>query len=228
MGKQKRVPQGYGEQVFQHLKHMILSRELAPGERIPEGEVAALLHVSRTPVREAVKKLSEYGLVDTVPRSFSVVTQISPHQATTVGELRTALETFALNLVFEKNTINENLLTRLREACDASIIAVRDHKDWQKAFEKDTEFHHRIIRASKNEYLWEAYERLDTRIQLVRLNMDVNEETFIRDIRQHYGVIDMIEAGRKSEAVHLLESHIYNSFTLYQVRRETTEAEKAD
>ncbi len=220
MGKQKSVPQGYGEQVFQHLKHMILSRELAPGERIPEGEVAALLHVSRTPVREAVRKLSEYGLVDMIPRSFSVVTQIRPHQATAVGELRTALETFALNLVFEKHTNDEKLLSRLKEACDESIRAVKDERDWQKAFEKDTEFHHLIIFASRNSYLQEAYNLLDTRIQLVRLNMNVNEETFIRDILQHYAVIDMIRAGDSSEAVRLLESHIYNSFTLYQVRRE--------
>ncbi len=220
MGKQKIVQVGFGEQVFQHLKHMILSRELAPGERIPEGKIASLFNVSRTPIREAIKKLNEYGLVETTPRSFSVVTMISPLQARNIGELRTALEKFALHLIFEKNCADEKLLKRLKTACDESIAAMQDEKNWKKAFEKDTEFHHIIITASGNEYLLEAYERLDTRIQLVRLNMDVSSETFIRDIRQHYGIIDMIEAKKETQAIELLDAHVYNSFTLYQIRKE--------
>ncbi len=220
MEKHKIVQLGYGEQVYQHLKHMILSRELTPGERIPEGRIATLFNVSRTPIREAIKKLNEYGLVETFPRSFSVVTKISTKQAIDIGELRTAYENFALHLIFQKKLINDKLLKTLRKASDESVEAMQGNKDWEKAFEKDTEFHHAIISAADNEYLSEAFEKLDTRIQLVRLNMNVTPETFIEDIRQHYGVIEMLESGNEEEAIKRLDSHIYNSFTLYQIKKE--------
>ena len=64
------------EQVFQHIRRMILSEELHGGQRIPEERIAQTFGVSRTPIREAMRKLEKVGLVKIVPRSHAEVMKI--------------------------------------------------------------------------------------------------------------------------------------------------------
>ncbi len=213
MDAPKIVQIGFGEQVYYHLKEMILSGELAPGEKIPEGRIASMFNVSRTPIREAIKKLNEYGLVETFPRSYSIVTDITAEQARSIGELRTALENFALHLIISRDLADESFLKDLENISDECIKLMADEGQRAAAFEQDTEFHHRLIEATGNEYLYEAYERLDARIQLVRLNMKASTETFTGYIRQHYEIIDMIRRKNEAEATRLMDSHIYKAFS---------------
>jgi len=215
MDAPKIVQIGFGEQVYYHLKEMILSGELAPGEKIPEGRIATMFNVSRTPIREAIKKLNEYGLVETFPRSYSIVTDISAEQARSIGELRTALENFALHLIISRDRADESFLAELERISDECIKLMADEGQRAAAFEHDTEFHHKLIEATGNEYLYEAYERLDARIQLVRLNMKASTETFTGYIRQHYEIIDMIRQKNEKGATRLMDTHIYKAFATH-------------
>jgi len=72
-----------------------------------------------------------------------------------------------------------------------------------------------LIEATGNEYLYEAYERLDARIQLVRLNMKASTETFTGYIRQHYEIIDMIRQKNEKGATRLMDTHIYKAFATH-------------
>ncbi|NCB00769.1 MAG: GntR family transcriptional regulator [Spirochaetia bacterium] len=203
---------GFGEQVYNHLKRMILSGELSFGEKIPEGKIATMFQVSRTPIREAIKKLSEYGLVETFPRSYSKVTSISAEQAKSIAELRTVLEKFALHLLIAKKGVDSTILDEMKELSDECISLIADEEQRGQAFMKDTEFHLKMIEATGNEYLYETYEKLDARIQLVRLNMSVTSETFISYINQHYEIINLIREKNEAKALTLIDKHIYKEF----------------
>ena len=83
------------DQAYQYIKGLILSGEIKGGERIPEEKVGQSLGVSRTPIREALKKLSEYGLVHIKPRSYAVVINLEKEEAIQINEIRALLETYA-------------------------------------------------------------------------------------------------------------------------------------
>jgi DNA-binding GntR family transcriptional regulator len=84
------------DQVHELIKRMILSEELRGGERIPEEKIAHIFGVSRTPIREALRKLEKGGLVRIVPHSHAEVIALEPEAAGHIFELRLSLETLAV------------------------------------------------------------------------------------------------------------------------------------
>jgi len=92
------------EQVYYYIKRLILSGEIQGGQRIPEEKVAQQFGVSRTPIREALKRLEEYGLIQIKPRSYAVVVALEPHEAGQLAVIRSSLETLAVGLLTDCGT----------------------------------------------------------------------------------------------------------------------------
>ena len=103
--------------VFNTLRQSILTGELKPGERLMEIHLADKLGVSRTPIREAIRKLELEGLVTMIPRRGAEVAQITEKSLRDVLEVRRALDALAVELACERITPSQ--LEQLREACDA-------------------------------------------------------------------------------------------------------------
>ena len=91
-----------GEVVFDHLREAILSGELKPGERLMEITLAEQLGVSRTPVREAIRKLQKEKFVEMVPRKGAYVANLTAKDIIDVLEIRIILEGFASELAADK------------------------------------------------------------------------------------------------------------------------------
>ena len=102
--------------VFNTLRQAILRGELKPGERLMEVQLANKLGVSRTPIREAIRKLELEGLVLMIPRKGAEVADITEKSLTDVLEVRKALEELAVQLCCDKITKEE--LKELHEAAD--------------------------------------------------------------------------------------------------------------
>ena len=109
--------------VFNTLRQAILTGELKPGERLMEIHLANRLGVSRTPIREAIHKLAQEGLVTMVPRKGAEVAQITEKSMTDVLEVRRALDALCIELACERMTAQD--LARLKEACGGFEEAVR-------------------------------------------------------------------------------------------------------
>ena len=105
-----------GDVVFNTLRQAILRGELKPGERLMEVQLANKLGVSRTPIREAIRKLELEGLVLMIPRKGAEVADITEKSLTDVLEVRKALEELAVQLCCDKITKEE--LKELHEAAD--------------------------------------------------------------------------------------------------------------
>ena len=95
---------GLSGQVYIYIKKMILSGEVGAGHKIHEEKVGQLFGVSRTPIREALKKLSEYGLVNLKPRSHAVVASLTKEEAIQLAHIRAQLETLSTKLLAEVGT----------------------------------------------------------------------------------------------------------------------------
>ena len=87
------------EQVCRRIKHLIMHHVLKPGQKIPEDELAGMLQTSRTPVREALRKLSGEGLVTIYPKRYAEVTYFTPEMARSLGAVvETVVCTFLSSL----------------------------------------------------------------------------------------------------------------------------------
>ena len=193
------------DQVYSWLKSEILKGNIKGGEKSSEESLASKLGVSRTPIREALKRLSEYGIVAITPRSHAVVIKITDKDAEQIAKFRICLENFALdslNVDVFKSKLN-SLKTLASKVDEANSKGNRD-----KSFEIDSKFHSEIISCTCCAPLLDAYNRLSARIQLLRLNQDLYGEELAFFLAQHNTILQLIDEGKIEEAKTLQTYHI--------------------
>ena len=157
--------QSLSEQVYHYIKRLILSGEISGGEKIPEEKVAQQFGVSRTPIREALKRLEEYGLIRIKPRSYATVVALEPQEAEQIACIRAQLEILSVGLLSECATDTDfRELEVLADECNRLIRA----GDVGGLFEKDSLLHLEISRRTGNRHLFEIVEKLDAKVQLLR------------------------------------------------------------
>ncbi len=141
-------------QAYLEIKRRILDNELSPNVIMLEKELADLLGMSRTPVREALIRLSNEGLVEVRPRHGMRVLPLSAEDMIEIYQILTALETQAAEMVAEKG-LNKEELALLNGTVDEmdSALAVDDLEGWSQADEK---FHMQLVEFSGNKRLVSA------------------------------------------------------------------------
>lgn len=153
------------DRVHRYLKQRILSGELAGGEMTSEGEIAAALGVSRTPVREALRRLQAESLVRVYPKRGVQVVPIGPREAQDVLDARRLVESHAAaRLAAAADAERERLFDRLEELLEAQQAAVDAH-DLDAYARHDTDFHLAIIEAGGNALLTQFARSLRERQQ---------------------------------------------------------------
>ena len=159
--------------VFNTLRQAILKGELKPGERLLEIALAERLGVSRTPVREAMRKLEQEGLVVMIPRRGAQVASITEKDLNDVLEVRIALE----NVAIEKacKLITEEELGRLWVAAK-EFEKTKAEGNLVRLAETDVAFHEIIYQASDNKRLNQVLNNLREHEELVKAIRDGNVE----------------------------------------------------
>lgn len=193
--------------VFQTLRKAILTGELKPGERLMEIHLADKLGVSRTPIREAIRKLELEGLVTNLPRRGAMVAEISKEGLKDVLEVRRALDTFCAELACKRITENEKLA--LMDACKCFEEAVAS-KDLTLIAKTDVEFHDIIIGATGNERLVAILKNLAEQIYRYRFEYIKDESQHERLVKEHRVLMDAILKGNSEAAKKAAGEHIDN------------------
>ena len=147
--------------VFNTLRRAILRGELKPGERLMEIQLANKLGVSRTPIREAIRKLELEGLVLMIPRRGAEVAEITEKNLRDVLEVRCALEELAVQLACDR--MDAEGLVRLKEAAE-KFREVLDSDDITQIAQADVLFHDVIYTATDNKRLIQLLNNLREQI----------------------------------------------------------------
>ena len=135
------------EIVCEVLRDAIRGGVLKPGEWLKENDLADELLVSRTPVREAIRKLEQEGYVVTVPRRGAYVASVSIRDINEIFEIRSALEALACELAAERITDEEQeRLERLLVAIGRAI----EERDMDRIVQTDIEFHELLYQAARD------------------------------------------------------------------------------
>ena len=195
------------EVVFLRLRRAILQGELEPGERLMEIKLAEQLGVSRTPVRDAIHKLVEEGLVSIVPRCGAVVAGITDKDMRDVLEVRITLEKLAVALCAERITADG--VERLKEANEIFRKTVRSG-ELIKIAEADVAFHDIIYSITENKRLLQIINDLREQIYRYRLEYLKNDKARLELVGEHNRIIKYISEGDTDKAKAAIREHIEN------------------
>ena len=183
------------DSAYDAIRLEILEGRLAPGERVRDHELAARLGFGRTPVREALGRLEEEGLVETRPRSYTRVTPLSRQDAREAFPIVAALHALAAELA----ELRPEDVERLREANLRFARAV-EAQDVAAALEADDDFHAVFVDRSGNGELARQLERLQPRLRrLERLRF--GSLAGRHSVEQHDRIIELTQEGGAAEAV---------------------------
>ena len=203
--------------VFKTLRQGILTGELKPGERLMEIHLANKLGVSRTPIREAIRKLELEGLVTMIPRRGAEVAQITEKSMKDVLEVRKVLDRLSVELACERITQEEK--NQLKEACLAFEEAV-EGGDFATIAKADVVLHDLIVAATRNMRLSQMVNNLAEQMYRYRFEYIKDKSQHKRLVAEHEVIYQGIAEGNIAKALAAIEEHIDNQETviLQQIR----------
>ena len=193
--------------VFNTLRQAILKGELKPGERLMEIQLAQRLGVSRTPIREAIRKLELEGLVTMVPRKGAEVAKITEKSLRDVLEVRKALEELAMQIACDK--ITEDVIGDLEIALDEFKKSINS-KELTAIAEADVNFHDVIYNATSNDKLIQILNNLREQMYRYRIEYIKDYNSHKRIIEEHELIIDCLKKQDKEKATLAICTHIDN------------------
>ncbi|MCR4672550.1 MAG: GntR family transcriptional regulator [Lachnospiraceae bacterium] len=214
--------------VLNTLRTAILTGELAPGERLMEVTIANKLGVSRTPVREAIRRLETEGLVTMLPRRGAMVSQITEKDLRDVLEVRLALERLAIILACERITDEE--VVKLREASSAFERVIKSKRsDISEIVEKDEMFHDILYFATRNDRLTQVLSNLREQMYRYRLEYLKDADYHDRLIEEHKKIQECVKKRDTAGALEIMQEHILaqENVMIEAVHKKAEDLEKA-
>lgn len=195
------------EVIFNTLREAIIVGELKPGERLMEVKLANKMGVSRTPVREAIRKLELEGLVEMLPRKGAHVADLSVKDIMDVLEVRSTLDGLASYLSAQR--ITEEEIKDLKQLLSQFIIQVEKNST-QGLIKKDVEFHDIIYRSSRNDKLIQISNNLREQVQRFRVIYIKDYSSSRELIKEHNDIFNAISLRDPEAAMEYAKQHIKN------------------
>lgn len=190
-------------QIYEHLHERIVNLSLKPGEKIDVKRLAQEFSVSQTPIREALHKLTEQGLVVSKPYVGYFVVQLTPVDIEELFDLRKSLEVLALKYVFD--SVNEKLLRELRRRVDelAQKEPLDAMMDETRKIDEDLHLSF-LIRGTNNKWLAKVANGV---IDLIKLTtrLSINPEAAREEHRE---ILEAIAEHDLKRATAALEAHL--------------------
>lgn len=190
------------EQIAARLQREVLSSKLKPGDPLREMDLSERFGVSRGPVREAFRQLTQQGLLVLEPnKGVRVAQNPSVEVRPLVVQLRRKIETFVIDSIFERITADDlavwdDILADIKTACESSDVdALTEH---------DLRFHQAIIQSHDDKDLFTLWQPI-----MMRMLMHYNRlDDIMESYREHKRILDAIHSGQKAEAIRALEANI--------------------
>lgn len=206
------------DRAYQNIKKRIFDFALMPGDRLSESELAEGLHVSRTPLRQALHRLQHEGLIEAIPKVGWQVPLLDFAKFDELYEFRVLIECHAVQAI--RAADGDAAMLRALSAIWQNPPAERLH-DAEKVGDLDEAFHHRLVECTGNGELRRAYREITERMRIVRRLDFHKKERVAATYDEHAAILSALQRGRNDEAQRLLRAHIEHS--RIEVRRITLE-----
>ena len=191
--------------VFENLRTAILEGDLKAGQRLMEVQLAEQLGVSRTPIREAIRKLELEGLVVMLPRKGAYVANMSFKDLIDVLEIRSSLEGLAASLAAER--LREEDISDLERVAKEFEKSVRE-ADIDNVLKKNVEFHEKIFLMANNKKLYQLITSLWEQVHRFRVTYVSNYDASLSLVDEHNRILEAIKSGDCELAKKYATEHI--------------------
>jgi DNA-binding GntR family transcriptional regulator len=195
------------DQVAARLRTMLVEGRIAPGAKLLERELCAELHVSRTPLREAIKLLAAEGLVDLLPNRGAVAVKLTEADVLNAFEVLALLEGASGELAAERISNDELAGVRALHHEMKSCFARRDLSGYYRL---NARIHTAINEAARNPVLSSTYRSINARVQALRFRTNQNVAKWKRAMKEHDLMLDALAAHDAATLRQLLVQHLHH------------------
>lgn len=200
---------GLAQVAYDRLLHDILSFELKPGDPVSDFHLSKDSGMSRTPVREAIRKLMYDSLV-VMEKGKAVVSDISEKDIREITELRSALEKQAIEIILTRQPLSAEVISQLRQLNTQLQQAIKS-RDFKLNFDIEDQFHGLLVKSCGNKRIIEAYEQYH--LLMVRARwLSVFYPDYEPTIDEHAAIVSALEKKSREEAVAALDKHMNSSY----------------
>ena len=194
------------DQTYDIIKNMIILREIEPGKKINEEHIAKEIQVSRTPIREALCRLQNEGIVKIIPRRGAFVCDLTETNVREILLIREVLEGLVVRLAVEN--MDSKTLEKLKKALEKVSTIPEEDRDLIKYTRSEVDFHALLLGASNNQMLKNMMEIVNAHLQIIRLRTVVIPERAQKTVREHRQILEAIEKGDADSAEELMRKHV--------------------
>ncbi len=196
------------QRIYEILKDQITNEELGSGERLLDDKLASSFGVSRTPVREALTRLTSEGLVELIPRSGVYVKKLTRKDVEEIYEIRRVLEGLAAREVIP--IIDDKKLEQLNLFLQKAERSLNSD-DYQPCINFDVALHDSILKNCQNNRLYSIITNLNTLIHVFRVRVARNKEKAKQALSEHGAILKAIKARNPEKAEKGMMEHIEKS-----------------
>ncbi|WP_150806310.1 GntR family transcriptional regulator [Pseudomonas fluorescens] len=197
------------EQVTEYLYKLLVSGQLKAGQRVNEAELARTLKISRNPIREAIRKLEERGLLISSPRRGTFVRSFSESDIQDIFSFRMALEEFAVRQAFRYLTDED--IESLADIVRQMEAAAKTGREMELV-ERDIAFHQRICELSRNTQTVRAFSNLYAEIQISISLVEHRFESLEDAAIDHWPIVEAFRTKDEQKVIEALRVHIGDSW----------------
>ena len=198
------------DEVYDQLMTAILSGEIGPEDRLVQERLAAEMEISRTPVREALMRLEQEGVLTTSARGGFALHQISEGEIRELYQARAAVESQAARILAAQNDRMKNSELRATIEREENIAA----PSVEAYFNANRIIHRRFVELVDNRYLLEMFDNIWNRGIAFRLFAAIEKVDLSSSLGDHMGLVDAIETGDRTRALDAFIDHIQDGFDL--------------
>jgi DNA-binding GntR family transcriptional regulator len=195
------------DQVVARLRTLLIEGHIAPGAKLNERELSALLRVSRTPLREAIKLLASEGMVDLLPNRGAVAVKLTEADILNTFEVLAGLEAMSGELAAER--MSEEELIEVR-AMHFEMLASFTRRDLSNYYRLNALIHAAINRAAGNPVLTSTYQSINARVQSLRFRTNQNDAKWSRAMQEHGVMIQALQARDGAAMREVMVKHLLN------------------
>ena len=209
------------EQVAARLRQMLVESRIAPGAKLNERELAEVLNVSRTPLREAIKMLAAEGLVELLPNRGAIAVELTEADVLNTFEVMAGLEGQSGELAAQRITDAE--LAEI-QALHFEMMAAYTRSDLSGYYRLNAQIHNAINAAAKNPVLTTTYNQVNARLQALRFRSNQDGEKWKNAVREHEAMVQALAArdGAAMRAVLVAHLNHKRDVVVEQLRAATT------
>lgn len=195
------------EATFQKLRALLVEGAITPGSKLNERELAEQLNVSRTPIREAIRRLAADGLVELITNRGAIALQLSRDDIIHTFDVIANLEGYSGELAAQN--ISDQALNEL-EALQYEMMASYARRDLSSYYRLNTQIHNAINQAANNPVLRQLFSQVNARIEALRFRSNQDGVKWEKAVGEHQEMLNALKARDSARMRKVMMQHVMN------------------